>query len=343
MLFIRRAIAHLALSRSDAALIKASGGTQREVRGKLLDPRFQFIENRVRESGFDWSAATPDDVRARSAERSAIFGGARPGSVRIQRVFITGRSHSQPARLYLPFRRDNKAAMLVYFHAGGGVAGSLASCDRLCGLIARAAAAPVLSVDYRLAPEHRFPVGYQDALAAYQWARENAARFGAAVGKAAVGGDSIGGQFAAAIALEQRPQRTPALQLLIYPMLDYLSNAESMRDFADAFPLTMEAYDFYKRHYLPDGADPSEPRLSPGRAQNLSGLPRTLLYTAGFDILLDQGEAYAGRLVAAGVPLAHHCFETLPHGFVGYPTASPTAEAALQRIARETGEALKRV
>jgi acetyl esterase/lipase len=210
-------------------------------------------------------------------------------------------------------------------------------------LIARAASAPVLSVDYRLAPEHRFPVGYRDALAAYHWARENAARFGAAVGKAAVGGDSIGGQFAAAITLEERPQHTPALQLLIYPMLDYLADSDSMRDFADAFPLTGEAYDFYKRHYLPDGADPSETRLSPGHGQNLSGLPRTLLYTAGFDMLLDQGEAYADRLAAAGVPLSRHCFETLPHGFVAYPTASPAAEAALQHIARDTGEALKRV
>src|SRR5690606_12778238 len=121
--------------------------------------------------------------------------GGAVGGVRIEKVYVTGRSHSVPARLYLPTVRDNSAAMLVYYHFGGGVIGSLESCHRLCGLIAKEAGAPVLSVDYRLAPEFKFPIGLEDCQAAYLWAVDNAARYGAPVGKAAVGGDSMGGHF----------------------------------------------------------------------------------------------------------------------------------------------------
>jgi acetyl esterase/lipase len=275
---------------------------------------------------------------------SAVFGGARVRDVRRQTIYVTGRSHSIPARLYLPTVRDNSAVMLVYFHFGGGVVGSLENCDRLCGLIAKRAGAPVLSVDYRLAPEHKFPMGLEDAQAAYAWAVQNAARFGAPVGKAAVGGDSMGATFSAVIAQQAPSRRLPApvLQVLIYPALDLVSETASMREFADAFPLSGDTIDFFLRHYLPEGADPTDPRLSPGRTRDLSKQPDALIYTAGFDPLLDQGEAYAERLRLAGVKVTLARFESLPHGFVAFPSAAPAAEAALQRIARETAEALKR-
>jgi acetyl esterase/lipase len=211
----------------------------------------------------------------------------------------------------------------------------------LCGSIARESGAPVLSVDYRLAPEHKFPAGLEDARAAYLWAHEKASRYGAPAGKVAVGGDSMGGNFAAVIAQEMRPTHPAALQLLIYPGLDFVSDAPSMHDFADAFPLTAETVQFFLAHYLPAGADPAQPRLSPGRLQHLGGLPPALIYAAGFDMLLDQGAAYAERLREAGVRVLYHCFESLPHGFVAFPAAAPAAENALQRIARETALALK--
>jgi acetyl esterase len=339
--FLRKALVHLALSRSDEALIQASGGTPRTVRGMTLEPRFQFLEAQARARAIPWENQTPRTLREASETGNEIFGGGRIGGVRTQRIYIAGRSHSVPGRLYLPTVRNNSSAMLVYFHFGGGVIGSLESCDRLCGMIAKESGAPVLSVEYRLAPEHKFPAGLEDCMQAYQWAVDNAYRYGAPVGRAAVGGDSMGGNFAAAIAQETRGKRAPVLQLLIYPGLDLVSDTPSMHDFADAWPLTAETVDFFMKHYLPTNTDPSDPRVSPGRMQDLRGLAPALVYTAGFDMLLDQGAAYAQRLQEAGVKASYHCFESLPHGFVAFPAAARAAEEAIRRIARETAVALK--
>lgn len=341
--WLRKALTHLALSRSDAALVKASGGAPRTVRGMTLDPRIQLIEFNTRANARPWSEITPEILRRQTDALSELFGGARVGRVRRQRIYVTGRSHSVPAELYLPDVRDNTAPMLVYYHFGGGVVGSLANCARLCALIAKYSGAPVMSVEYRLAPEFKFPAGLEDAQAAYLWAVENASRFGAPVGKAAVGGDSMGGNFAAVIAQQTRTRRMPrpVLQLLIYPGLDFVSETASMRDFADAFPLTSETLEYFIANYLPPGVDPSDPRLSPGRTQDLTGLPPALIYTAGFDMLLDQGEAYAERLHQAYIKASYTRFDTLPHGFVAFPSATRAAEAAVQQIARETATALK--
>lgn len=211
----------------------------------------------------------------------------------------------------------------------------------MCGLIAKEAGAPVLSVDYRLAPEFKYPTGLEDCLAAYNWAVDNAARYGAPVGKAAVGGDSMGGLFSAIIAQETRKTKPPVLQLLIYPGIDFVSDTPSMHEFADAWPLTAETLDFFVKQYLPDNADPSDPRISPGRAQDLRGLAPALIYGAGFDMLLDQGAAYGERLREAGVKVSYTRFDSLPHGFVAFPSAAPAAETAIRQIARETAAALK--
>jgi acetyl esterase/lipase len=339
--WLRKALVHLALSRSDEALVKASGGAPRTVRGMTLDPRFQFLEYQARQRAVAADQFSVAQLRAQTEAGAELFGGGRVPGVRIEKSYITGRSHSVPCRLYLPTVRDNSAAMLVYFHFGGGVIGSLESPHRLCGLIAKEAGAPVLSVDYRLAPEFKYPIGLEDCIAAYIWAVDNAARYGAPVGKAAVGGDSMGGNFAAIIAQEFRKTKPPVLQLLIYPAVDVLSETPSMHDFADAWPLTAEIVDFFMKQYLPEHADPSEPRISPIRTQDLRGLAPALIYTAGFDMLLDQGEAYAHRLEEAGVKVAYTRFDALPHGFVAFPSAAPAAEAAVRKIARETAAALK--
>jgi len=339
--WLRKALVHLALSRSDEALIKASGGEPRTVRGMTLDPRMQFLEAQARLRAVPWDSMTVKTMRAQTEAGAELFGGGKVSGVRVERLYITGRSHSVPARVYLPTVRNNAAAMLVYFHFGGGVIGSLESCHRLCALIAKEAGAPVLSVDYRLAPEHKFPAGLEDCIHAYSWAVDNAARYGAPVGKAAVGGDSMGGHFSAIIAQEFRRTKPPVLQLLIYPAVDFMSETPSVHDFADAWPLTSETIDFFMKQYLPDNADPSDPRISPIRTQDLRGLAPALVYTAGFDMLLDQGAAYAERLSDAGVKAQYHCFESLPHGFVAFSGAAPAAEQAIRKIARDTAAALK--
>jgi acetyl esterase/lipase len=339
--WLRKALVHLALSRSDDALIKASGGEPRTVRGMTLDARMQFLEFQARQRAISWDTMTPALLRAGEQMGSDLFGGPKVNGVRTEKIYITGRSHSVPARLYLPTVRDNAAAMLVYYHFGGGVIGTLESCDRLCALIAREAGAPVVSIDYRLAPEHKFPAGLEDCIAAYNWATENAARYGAPVGKAAIGGDSMGGHFSAILAQQFRATKPPVLQLLIYPAVDFLSETPSMHDFADAWPLTAETVDYFMKQYLPDGVELSDPRVSPIRTQDLRGLAPALIYTAGFDMLLDQGEAYFHRLQEAGVKASYTRFDSLPHGFVAFPSAARAAENAIRQIAHETAAALK--
>ena len=341
MSWLRKALVHLALSRSDDALIKASGGAPRTVRGMTLDPRMQFLEAQARQRAIPWDKMNVQILRAQTEAGAELFGGGKVSGVRIEQVYVTGRSHSVPCRIYLPTVRDNSAAMMVYLHFGGGVIGSLESCNRLCALIAKEAGAPVLSVDYRLAPEFKYPFGLDDCIAAYNWAVDNAARYGAPVGKAAIGGDSMGGLFSAIVTQEMRKTKPPVLQLLIYPGIDFVSDTPSMHEFADAWPLTAETLDFFVKQYLPENADPSDPRISPGRAQDLRGLAPALIYGAGFDMLLDQGAAYGERLQEAGVKVAYTRFDSLPHGFVAFPSAAPAAEAAIRQIARETAAALK--
>lgn len=343
MSLLRKFVAHLALSRSDAALVKASGGLERTVRGMTLDPRFQFIEQQSRRRSVDWATITPQGMRAPFEQMCAMFGGASVGGVRAEKIFVPGRSHSTPCRLYLPQVRDNRAAMLVYFHQGGGVIGSLESCHRLCGLIAKTSGAPVLSVDYRLAPEHKYPAGLDDARAAYVWAVENAARYGAPGRKAGIGGDSQGGHFAALLAMEAREGRIPqpVVQVLIYPAVDFVSETASMHEFSDAFPLTDDLIQYFVKQYLPEGVELSDPRLSPLRAPEHRGLAPALIYNAGFDMLLDQGVAYGDKLVEAGVRVSKTLFPNLPHGFVSFASAAPAAEAALRRIAHDVALALK--
>lgn len=344
MRWLRRIMTQLVLSRSDAALIKQAGGAPRQIRGFTLEPRVQAVEARARRRPLP-EDLTPEILRAREARLVDLFGGKGVAGVTCQQIYVPGRSHSVPGRFYLPKVRDNSAPVLVYFHSGGGVVGSLESCHRLCALIAKESGAPVLSVEYRLAPEYRWPAGLEDAQAAYVWAVEQAARYGAPHGKAAVGGDSMGANFAAIIAQAGAAGEitAPEMQLLIYPAVDAASTTPSMREFADAFPATEDVLRCFLTNYLPDGADVADPRISPACAADVSGAPRALIYTAGFDMLLDQGEAYADQLEAAGVKVGRHCFTSLPHGFVIFPAICPAAEAACRRIARETAAVLKGV
>ena len=201
----------------------------------------------------------------------------------------------------------------------------------------------VLSVDYRLAPDHRFPAGLDDVLAAYRWGRDNAARFGALPGTAAIGGDSMGGNFAAIVPQEMRRtgEAQPALQLLIYPAVDVASETASMTTYADAYPLSRPIMDWFMGHYMGPDADPADPRLSPDKAADLAGLAPAVVITAGFDPLVDQGEAYAKRLRAAGVPVTYRCYDSLAHGFTAFTGAVPAADAACREVARLVREVVR--
>jgi acetyl esterase len=225
--------------------------------------------------------------------------------------------------------------LLVFFHGGGFVVGDIETHDALCRLICRDAEVHVLSVEYRLAPEHKAPAATEDAYAAYQWAVAHVGELGADPARIAVGGDSAGGNLATAVAQLARIQGAPlpALQLLIYPVTNFFSgDTRSKTLFANGFFLTKKDMDWFEAHYLGGAAiDASDPRVSPLLADDLSGLPPALVVTAGFDPLRDEGTQYAEAMAAAGVPVDHRQFGSLIHGFanffpLGGGSASATAE-----------------
>jgi acetyl esterase/lipase len=302
--------------------------------GRTLDPRLQFLANAGR-SAPPLASLTPEAARVATAQGLAAACGRRESGVSVEALSIDGPAGPIPLRAYRPPRLDPDAPLMVFAHFGGGVIGDLETCDAFCSILAKAAQCAVVSVDYRLAPEHRFPAGLEDVLAAYRWARDNTARFGAPAGKVAIGGDSMGGAFAAVVAQEMKrhgePQ--PALQLLIYPAVDVASETQSMTTYADAYPLSRAAMDWFMGHYLGAEADPADPRASPIRSDDLSGLAPALVVTAGFDPLVDQGEAYAKRLRDAGVPVIYRCYDGLAHAFTAFTGVVPAADIACREIA----------
>jgi acetyl esterase len=254
---------------------------------------------------------------------------------RVEGVAIPGPGGTMDARLYVPATTSDPAAALVYFHGGGWVIGGLDTHDDPCRFLAAHAGVRILSVDYRLAPEHPFPAAAEDALAAYEWATANAERLGADPGRIGVGGDSAGANLAAATCLAARDTgiASPAMQLLIYPVAETAGTARSRQTFAEGFMLTRADMDWFEGHYLPPGVDRDDPRVALLGAGDLSDLPPAYVATAGFDPLRDEGEAFAQRLREAGVPVALRRHPGLIHTFLNLTAICPTARAAMLEAA----------
>jgi acetyl esterase len=243
-------------------------------------------------------------------------GGEHVGTVSDRTV--PGPSGPVPVRVYAATANDS-LPVLVYFHGGGWVIGDLDSYDATCRALTNAAGCVLVSVDYRLAPEHKFPAAAEDCFAALTWVRANAAALGGDARRVAVGGDSAGGNLAAVVAQMSRDRGEPpvALQLLIYPVTDRNFETASYRDNADGYLLTRDAMIWFWNHYLRKDADANSPLASPLKAANLRGLPPAFVLTAEFDPLRDEGEAYAARLREAGVPVTLKRYDGMIHGFVG--------------------------
>jgi len=223
-----------------------------------------------------------------------------------------------PVRVYRPSPASPLPA-LMYFHGGGFVLGGLDMVDRTCRALANASGCVVISVDYRLAPEHPFPAAADDAFAATQFVAEHASDFGVDPSLLAVGGDSAGGNLATVVALRARDAGGPplAFQLLVYPLVDFTDHdSGSMREFAEGHFLTTAIMDYFADHYLPPGVDRRQPWVSPLKA-NLAGLPPASVLTAECDPLRDQGEAFAARLKQAGVQTALKRYDGMIHPFFG--------------------------
>jgi len=230
---------------------------------------------------------------------------------------------------------------LIYFHGGGWVIGDLESHDQVCRALANATSCILLAVDYRLAPEHKFPAAAEDAIAATQWIAANAGRLGIDASRLAVGGDSAGGNLAAVAAIAARDQGGPrtVFQFLVYPAADMSTEWPSAERHAEQLPLTRAAMNWFIAHYVRSAADKADWRASPLRAKSLKGLPPALIVTAGFDPLCDEGQAYAKALDAAGVPVEHELFAGQIHGFL----SMGRIVADSRRLIEMAAVALKRV
>jgi acetyl esterase len=222
--------------------------------------------------------------------------------------------------------------VLVYFHGGGGVVGSLRTHDVPCRILCDRGGCVVVSVDYRLAPEHPFPAGVEDALAAFRWARSGPALL-QGDGRVVVGGDSMGGCLAAVVTQQTRAGEAggPDAAVLVYPVTDPCARTRSRDRYGAGFLLTTETMDWFHAHYL-GGADPTDARAAPGLVADLAGMPPTYVATAGFDPLRDEGDAYAQALAAAGNRVEHRCFAEQVHGFV-HMTSIASCHAAVVEVA----------
>ncbi len=328
------------------AQLRLSGKPQVRLDGQDLNPGIQLalrtLELRGSPTmiGAPRSNPEPVDVRTRVHREALVFSLIKTEVGGVRELEIDGAEGPLRARHYLPPQSSVSAKaqppLLVFFHGGGFVICDLDTHDEPCRMLCRHAGVQVLSVDYRLAPEHPFPAGARDALAAFRWAVAHAAELGADPRRVAVGGDSAGGNLSAVTA--QRSARdggpAPALQLLIYPVVNLTeARTASGRLFADGFYLTENDREWCNRHYFSGSeVDTTDLRASPALAEDLSGLAPAIVMTAGFDPLRDEGEAYAGALRQAGTRVVVDRAQDLIHGFINMTTV-PAARDAVLRLA----------
>jgi len=291
-------------------------GDSLDADGQVLDPHLALvlrIEERINGREVDVPVA---ERRARTVESARVAAGVPIPVGRVRDLTVDGAAGPLRARHYASPGGGAGRPLLVFFHGGGWVVGDLDSHDQPCRLLSRYADVHVLSVDYRLAPEHPFPAGIDDAVASFAWAVAHAAELGADPSRVAVGGDSAGGNLAAVVAQVTRDTGAtqPAAQLLIYPGADASRDRPSKNLFADGYFLSRADMDWFLDHYCP-GVDRHDPRVSPLLHPDLSGLAPAVVSTAAFDPLRDEGEAYAAALRVAGVPTVLRRATGLVHAY----------------------------
>jgi acetyl esterase len=276
---------------------------------------------------------TPQDARRFYRERRFLTQPPAPDVASVRDLEADGPNGRIPVRLYRPAGSAPSAALpvLVYYHGGGWTIGDLDTHDTLCRQLANGAGCAVVSVDYRMGPEHRFPAAVDDCIAATAWVRREARSLGVDGSRLAVGGDSAGGNLAAVVALAARDAGDPpiALQLLIYPATDMRQLAASHVTNGQGYLLTRDSVVYYRDHYIDDPALYADWRASPLLHPDHSNLPPALVLTAGYDPLRDEGLDYAERLTGAGTRCTYVCFERQIHGFVTMGKVLDEADAAV--------------
>jgi acetyl esterase len=303
-----------------------------------LHPTIQAMFAKIAELGRPaLSAGSPDDARALvRATRVAL--GQGPQLHEVREISIPTRSGAIDARLYLPEKAVS--GLVVYFHGGGWVVGELDDYDAMARTLAARSGCAVVMPDYRLAPEHPFPAGIEDAEDALRFAARNFGDLAGGDAPLIVGGDSAGGNLATVIARSLRDEVALAAQVLVYPVTDHDFGRASYLTLSEGMQLTRKDMEWFFDHYAPRSVR-DDPRISPMVAPDLAGLPPAVIVTAEYDVLRDEGEAYAQALSKAGVPVTFRRIDGLPHGFLRMHNLVDIADEALGFIASEIAAACR--
>jgi acetyl esterase len=286
-----------------------------------LDPDAAAVSKAFQEAGRPpYESVSPVEARELYLKGRLVTNPEPPELKSVQPLEIPSPAGIIPARIYTPLRlRQNGglAPALVFFHGGGWVIGDLDSHDVVCRKLADDGQLVVIAVDYRLAPEHKFPAAIDDAIAATKWIALNARQLGIDAARLSVGGDSAGGNLATVVAIDARDRDGPAIagQVLIYPATDFAMTHPSHNEPETSILLTHSVIRWFRDHYLNGAADVHDWRASPARARTLTGLPPAYVLTVGADPLRDEGDEYAQRLKEAGVAVTHRTFPGQFHGF----------------------------
>jgi acetyl esterase len=326
-------LAHTAMGEEEA--LRFLDGHRIRRGSRTMDPKAQIVGEFVKSIRVPGVFPPLPELRQQLRTMVTLMDEPAPALPRVEDIRVPGPAGEIPARVYAPTAGGPALPAVAYLHGGGWVQGDLETHHGLCARLARHAGVLVVAIDYRLAPEHKFPAAVEDCLAAYRWLRTRAREVGADPGRVAVAGDSAGGNLAAVVSQLAAAGGIPlpTCQVLVYPALDFSFDTDSHRDLADGHVIPRDRILWYMQQYLGSDADRADLRASPLRAPSLAGQPPTLVVTAGFDPLRDEGRAYADRLREAGVDVVHREYPGQIHAFVSLTKAIPQGMACTLEIA----------
>lgn len=310
-----------------------------------LDPQAAELLTALREMGRQpMEAMTPAEARV-AARAFKALGGEPEEVARVDHGFIPGPTADLPARFYTPADApDAKRPALIYLHGSGWTILNIEICDAFSRALANRSGCLVVAVNYQKAPEHKFPIPFDDAYAATRWVFDNASSLGVDPARVGIIGDSAGGNLAAAVTLRARDEQGPSLayQVLVYPAVDYGWDTPSAVARAEGYLLQRATMRYYWTNYVNDPTDGDHPYCSPLRASDHSGLPPALIVSAEYDPLCDDGRRYADKLREAGVPVTFRLYEGMIHGFLWMSGVMDQSRALIDEIGREVRSALGR-
>ena len=325
-------LTHTMLS-EDAALAFLSGHRIR-MGARTMDPKAQIVGEFVKSIRVPGYYPPLPELRQQLRTMVTLMDEPAPALPRIEELEIPGPAGPLPARVYDPAGKRAPRPALAYFHGGGWVQGDLETHHGLCARLAQRAGIVVVAIDYRLAPEHKFPAAVEDCLAAYRWLRAQGRELGVDQARVGVGGDSAGGNLSAVVSQLAKAEGlpVPTCQVLIYPATDFALDTPSHRELEEGHIIPRDRVLWYMQQYLRGEADRADLRASPLRTAELKGQPPALVITAGFDPLRDEGHAYAERLRAAGVDVVYREYSGQIHAFVSLTKAIPEGLACTREI-----------